>query len=649
MQVEDFYIDPNPVTNREFLQFVEETGYLTEAEELGKGWIWVNEWREVEGANWRYPTGPTSTIDDRLEHPVVLVSWNDAQAYCQWAGKRLPSEAEWEKSARGADARRWPWGNDWDKNRLNSGEAGPGTTTKVGAYQEGRSPFGCFDMAGNVWEWVNDCYKPYPGNQAKDEDFGEKYRVLRGGSWDSFGHNARCANRTRNLPRACVNVNGFRCAVSAPERQPVDPTRVHETQVPAPRVVFDAMPETVGARFSRVQQLFNHGLREDVVPAHRIVEMGYQDITRVLNGMPFLFRSGRVAHSFAELVDLCKLDPETARVHLRNGDFTAWLKSLGWVDYSVAERIARAYPGRDLAYFLALALEYGRKMRGGFSFLPPSEEVLEQLVTQYSLTSFSIKRADVIAHAKDGSEMIVIPAGEFLMGSSESQVDEALTLARERHPGAVKGWFMDESPMHVRHLEAYAIDKYPVTNAQFAAFVKATGYEAQGDWRSQFTPGKENHPVVLVTWYDASAYAKWAGKRLPTEAEWEKAARGTDGRRYPWGNKWDPTRLNCQESGFKTTTPVGQFSEGASPYGVMDMLGNVWEWTSDNYQAYPESDFWTDKFGTRYKVFRGGSWNNYHFNNRCANRHREVSHCSRTSHGFRCARSLTPQDLRGSR
>lgn len=641
--VEDFYIDPVPVTNRQFMQFVTETGYVTEAEELGRGWIWVNEWREVEKASWRCPQGPGSSVDDRLDHPVVLISWNDAQAYCQWAGKRLPTEAEWEKAARGTDGRRWPWGNEWDKSRLNSGEAGPGTTTPVTAYKDGKSVYGCKDMAGNVWEWVQDCYKPYPGNNSKDEDFGDKYRVLRGGSWDSFGHNARCANRTRNLPRACVNVNGFRTACSAPSKQPsTAPSTMHDTAIPPSRISFEPAPLTLGSRFERAQQLFVHRTDEGVAPGRTLLEMGLAGIQVVLHRQPFLFKNGRTAHNLFELAEVCKREPELGRLHLRAGEFTTYLKSLGWVDYYSAERIARAYPGRDLPYFLALVMEYGRMMRLGLPFLPPSDEVLEQLTGQYGLTQFSLQRADVLINPKDNSEMIVIPGGDFLMGSSDAHVQEALQLARERHAGAIEAWFLDEAPMHTVHLEAYAIDKYPVTNAQFEAFVKATKYEAQGDWRSAYTEGKENHPVVLVTWYDACAYAKWAGKRLPTEAEWEKAARGTDGRKYPWGNKWDPIRLNCHESGYRTTTPVGQFPEGASPYGVMDMLGNVWEWTQDNYNPYPDSEFWTDKFGSRYKVFRGGSWNNYHFNNRCANRHREISHCSRSSHGFRCARSLTP-------
>lgn len=161
--------------------------------------------------------------------------------------------------------------------------------------------------------------------------------------------------------------------------------------------------------------------------------------------------------------------------------------------------------------------------------------------------------------AKDGKEMILIPAGEFLMGPNKQPV----------------------------YLPAYYIDRTPVTNAEYKVFVDATGYSFPPHWRQgKPVPGTEDHPVVQVSWFDAAAYAQWAGKRLPTAAEWEKAARGTDGRIYPWGDVFDPTRLNCGEGGPFKTTPVGQYSpQGDSPYGVVDMAGNVYEWTNDGSQV----------------------------------------------------------------
>jgi len=175
----------------------------------------------------------------------------------------------------------------------------------------------------------------------------------------------------------------------------------------------------------------------------------------------------------------------------------------------------------------------------------------------------------------DGADMILIPAGEFLMGSPEAKGND------------------DERPQHKVYLDAFYIYKYKVTNGQFARFVKETGYKAEGDWMRYAKSGRETHPVVCVTWNDAWAYCRWAGGRLPTEAQWEKAARGTDGKEYPWGNTWDRNRCNWHEgpkvSGMadiysgRGTAPVGSFPSGVSPYGVHDMAGNVWEWCSDWY------------------------------------------------------------------
>ncbi|MEA3459705.1 MAG: formylglycine-generating enzyme family protein, partial [Chloroflexota bacterium] len=188
--------------------------------------------------------------------------------------------------------------------------------------------------------------------------------------------------------------------------------------------------------------------------------------------------------------------------------------------------------------------------------------------------------------------MVAIPAGDLIMGSD----------------------LEDERPAHTVFVEAFEIDKFEVTNEQFARFVEEMGYmtdaEKAGDsmaWRT-YAEDKPNHPVVKVSWNDAVAYCEWCGKRLPTEAEWEKAARGTEGFVYPWGNEWALGKANTKESGHRGTTIVGSFPDGASPYGVMDMAGNVSEWTTDWYKAYPGSDFTSPYFGEKYRVIRGGGW-----------------------------------------
>lgn len=158
---------------------------------------------------------------------------------------------------------------------------------------------------------------------------------------------------------------------------------------------------------------------------------------------------------------------------------------------------------------------------------------------------------------KDDRLMILIPAGNFIFGAEQQEA----------------------------HTEVFYIDRFPVTNADYKEFVEATGHDEPSHWRRGVWPeGKADHPVVNVNWDSAVAYAKWAGKRLPTEIEWEKAARGTDGRRWPWGDEFASAKCNTSESGIFDTTPVGTYSPaGDSPYGAADMAGNVWEWIGGEY------------------------------------------------------------------
>jgi len=159
------------------------------------------------------------------------------------------------------------------------------------------------------------------------------------------------------------------------------------------------------------------------------------------------------------------------------------------------------------------------------------------------------KKVLLYTSGKDGRPMVRVPAGKFLFGEDKEEAET----------------------------KEFYIDQYPATNADFKKFVDETHFSEPASWRDHTWPkGKENHPVVEVNWKSAATYAEWAGKRLPTNAEWEKAARGTDGRTWPWGDEWDIKKANVFSG---DTTPVGQYSPaGDSPYGCVDMAGNVWEW-----------------------------------------------------------------------
>ena len=214
---------------------------------------------------------------------------------------------------------------------------------------------------------------------------------------------------------------------------------------------------------------------------------------------------------------------------------------------------------------------------------------------------------------------------------------------------------LDEAPMHVRFLEAYHIEQYPVTNAEYAAFVQETKHPPPPHWKNgDFSPEEASLPVVHVSWHDSAAYAQWAGKRLPTEAEWEKACRGPDGRIYPWGNIFVPDEPESSETPAETSqiltthlTPAGVRPTAASPYGVGDAAGNVWEWTADWYQPYPDSKRQTFKqrMDDKHKALRGGSWLEVRDGTaeryfRCANRLHAPPDYTAGNIGFRCVRDV---------
>jgi formylglycine-generating enzyme required for sulfatase activity len=281
---------------------------------------------------------------------------------------------------------------------------------------------------------------------------------------------------------------------------------------------------------------------------------------------------------------------------------------------------------------------------------------------------------DAWTRPADGMMMVYVPPGEFQMGSTDDEVDYALPLCREYQSACGRDWFEREQPAHTVALDGFWIDRTEVTNAQFAAFLNEEGNQEEGglNWLilesdgclvehvdGEFQPksGYSDHPVVMVSWYGAAAYCRWAGGRLPTEAQWEYAARGPEGRLFPWGNEMDGTRLNycdanCDlgylqpsdesfDDGYVRSAPIGSYPAGASWVGALDMAGNVWEWAANWYEEYPserQENPTGPSTGDRL-VLRGGAWFSSWYEVRTAHRGKTHPYLTDIGFGFRCVAS----------
>lgn len=233
-------------------------------------------------------------------------------------------------------------------------------------------------------------------------------------------------------------------------------------------------------------------------------------------------------------------------------------------------------------------------------------------------------------------DMVLIPAGEFSRGSSSREIGETMvdfgrnSLLNREMP---KKWVF---------LDSFYIDRYEVTNIQYKHFLESSGYTPPVHWKKGTYPdGEDNYPVIYVSWLDANAYARWIGRRLPTEEEWEKAARGANGFQWPWGDRFYPHRCNVKESGKNKSLPVGSFLSGANEFGVLDLAGNVWEWVDSDLKPYPDYDGRLDYFPSGYrKVLRGGSFQEKGDYARGAFRGAGSVNQIYFNVGFRCAKNL---------
>ena len=212
----------------------------------------------------------------------------------------------------------------------------------------------------------------------------------------------------------------------------------------------------------------------------------------------------------------------------------------------------------------------------------------------------------VLMRSEEGAppKMVHIPSGPFIMGSDEVGDDET-----KGELGNKKPFYLDEHPRRMLSIADYYIDRFEVTNEDYARFVREKRRNPPKYWGGpRYKTGESLLPVVEVNWYEARDYCRWLGKRLPTEAEWEKAARGPNGNIYVWGNIFDGTKANVSAGNHGSIMMIGRFSHDKSDYDVYDMNGNVMEWTADWYKAFPGGDYQSDDFGEKFKVAKGDAY-----------------------------------------
>ncbi len=640
-------------------------------------------------------------------YPVIYVSWYNAHDYCAWAGKRLPSEAEWEKAARGPSGTQlFPWGDEpanCDRTNYNSCL---GDTSAVGSYPSGASPTGALDMAGNVWEWVGDWYSntyysslpPLASNPSGP--ITGTYKVLRGGVWYSDVDTLRVADRYYNNPTSRYYSLGFRCA-APPQRyvvrgEVVDshgapiagatisaggvyststnssgnyligglPGGVYTVTASHKNYSFLPLSQTYAMPPNATNVVFTGTLKTytvsgQVVDGSRIPISGatisagtaYSTSTNIsgtytLSGLtsgPYTITASHSLYTFVPISRTITLPPDTASVV-----FTGTLKTFS-ISGQVVDGSSNPVSGVTISTTLTGSVySTSTNISGSYTLSGLSAGTYTVTARQigYFFTPINLHATvppDATAQnftrhntPPPSGDLISIPSGDFNMGCYSLN-------------NAGFACESDALPLHTVNLSSYRIDKYEVTNAQYALCVAAGACTLPSSISSSThtsyydNPTYASYPVIYVSWNNANNYCTWLGKRLPSEAEWEKAARGgpNDTRLYPWGN----LTANCNLANFNScvgdTNAVGSYSPGASPYGVLDMAGNVWEWVNDwysstYYSGSPGSNPPGPTTGT-YKVLRGGAWNSNSFHLRLTYRNYSTPNGSYNFIGFRCA------------
>ncbi len=602
--------------------------------------FWIEK-HEVSNARYRLCVEAgacTPPLDDfryndraRDQDPVVGVTWLQARDFAVWTGRHLPSEAEWERAARAGDQRwRFPWGNSRRPEHANVWTETPDSavgTKPVGSYPP-TGP-GLFDMGGNVWEWCADRYQS--GLKGLPDD-GSPARVgvgrtVRGGSWRRSIDLARVSTRSWFDEWYRADDLGFRCALP-------------RTEEVADAVVLATANRTFALRIR---------LGDDLAGAALSIEdRRYLD----RRAITWLLLEERVSNALQVAVSLLQRDPaDPVALDVLNG---------------IGAKLSSAARAGDLDEFDQLRSVLTLAAAGNSRFERRRREVEPQVVSALQACGEAAARAGQreLAMAcfekgleisnndnellrsmeaampraggsktseKDGRTMVWIPSGTFRFGASEgdSQAD------------------LDEFPAGSFVVQGFWMDREEVTNADYRRCVEAAACTPPGQTDVYDDPNRAAHPVLWVDWFQARQYARWAGKRLPTEVEWEYAARAGSRERFPWGERWDPALANGLgiegSDHWAAEAPVGRFPPNA--WGVFDLVGNASEWVEDVYHpgyngAPRDGRPWEQETGAiaeRRRVVRGGSYADPPSKQRVSDRNDRKPGQAHRGIGFRCA------------
>jgi serine/threonine-protein kinase len=611
VELAPFWLDLREVTNSRYAEFLTETGNPPPSSWSGDS----------------YPSGED-------QHPVRGVTWEQAAAYCEWQSKRLPSEAEWEVAARGEDGRLYPWGDN-----LQAVELPRVGTYPVGTKLTNQSAFGLLDMAGNVWEWVDQPYAPLA-----DDNF----RLLRGGSNDFLKDMAFRLQGAPNIPTMVASA-GIRCAADLrPDEldQEGATTRsdgiILEDSFGDPGSGWPILAEGTYLFGYHPPDYYHVEVRtaEDYTALSREPEVG--DVTvetevivestntpegdfryglalRRISPIEFYAftvsprtnkwavlkssASGLLTLDEGAVTSLQGLTPKVSdllRVHAEGDQFTFSINN------EVVSQVTDAdFASGEVGFFVQTFAEDRAHIHfdqllvreidaSGVSELEP-EGSAEQTVTIAETGAGQEAEQDEFAGTLPPG-MVKIPAGTFLMGSTTGEPDE--------------------QPEHEVTLEAFTMDIFEVSNRQYRQCVEAGGCTPPGSPDSATiknyfnNPAYDHYPVLNVNWDQAQAYCQFYGKRLPTEAEWEFAAGGPNNLVYPWGNDFiaEITAAPVDE-----VLPVDAFPEAASPFGLVQMAGNAGEWVldvfdPDFYANSPRTNPLSTSGPTDERIYRGGTF-----------------------------------------